>query len=251
MNKHKLSSLFFTLIFSISASAFSTDAERIDSYLVTYKSASIDNKVTMLERLQWSGISSPRLYDPMEKLLLENAGSKSTEIVGDKRKLMAHSIRALGFSGNVKYHETIMLYERDAASGNLRRYARKALVDLDKFQSWNKLIEASNVNTEDKPVEVAIYMKMMSSNDVFLQRQAARAIFHEKQTDTDLIALTAEKLKAAYLNTGIDKPAQDTAAWLCKAIGQSGIEEYADLLRDAVANSPHRKIQKYAKKYAI
>ena len=90
---------------------------------------------------------------------------------------------------------------------------------------------------------------MLSVDDPLVQRLAARAIFHEKQQDPDLLALTAEKLKALYNKDGLGGEAQDTAAWFCKAIGQSGKPEYQNLLSEVVKTTPYKKIRKHALKF--
>jgi len=162
---------------------------------------------------------------------------------------MAHQIRALGYSGNEKYRNTLMQIEKEAANRKLRNHAKKALIWLDRYKNWNKLIADADFTVEGKSIEVTNYMKMLSVDDVFVQRIAARATFHEKQRDPDLLALTAEKLKMVYMQSGLDGEAQDTAAWFCKVLGQNGYWEYGDLLSKVAADSPYKKIRKYALKY--
>ena len=77
----------------------------------------------------------------------------------------------------------------------LNRHVKKALIQLDKYNRWNQLMKKSDISIEGKSVENATSMKMLSVGDVFVQRLAARAIFHEKQQDANLLALTAEKIK--------------------------------------------------------
>ena len=252
MKKVRLISLLLVAIISMPAMAFSTDDERIDSYLELLEKTGMEKEKTkMVERLQWSGLSDPRLYDPIEKFLLENSTKKSIDIEKTTRKLMAHMLLALSYSGNEKYRTTLNQFSKNKGPGNLSKYAKRALGNLGEYGSWNRLIATSKVDVEGKSSEVASYMKMLSVDDVLIQRLAARAIFHEGQKDSDLIALTAEKLKDVYLNNNLSADAQDAAAWFCKAIGQSGISEHADFLRKVADSSPHGKIKKYASKYAI
>jgi hypothetical protein len=233
-------------VFSMTAHAFSSVDEQIDHYLEILDGDNNADKITMLQRLQWSGLSDPRLYTEIESRVIFRGFSKpvSKEATG----LLAHQIRALGYSGNEQYRSTLENIRDESKNSKLKRHAEKALSQLDDFKRWNQLIQQSDIDTEGKSAEVANYMKMLTVDDVSVQRMAARAIYWEKQQDSDLQALTAEKLKSVYLEAGLDGQAQDTAAWFCKALGQSGNPEYLELLKEVNKNTPHRKIKKHSLK---
>ena len=44
----------------------------------------------------------------------------------------------------------------------------------------------------------------------------------------------------------LDGEAQDTAAWFCKAIGQSGRIEYLNLLTEVNKYTPYNKIKRHS-----
>ena len=249
VNRIRWIGLLFFIVSFLPAYAFTTIDEQIDHYLKIMATGNYASKREMLERLQWSGLSDPRLYDELEKQparqYLTSGLNKQTI------DLLSHQIRALGYSGNEKYRNTLMEIKKEADSSKLRGHARKALIWLDRHQKWNRLIADAKITVQEKSAEVTIYMKMLSVDDVFVQRLAARAIFREKRRDPDLLALTAEKLEAVYIKKGLDKEAQDTAAWLCKAIGQSNELEYGKMLSKVAGATPYKKIRKYAKQYAL
>jgi len=232
------------MLFQVSAKAFESVDEQIASYLEIFKSGSYPASFEMLERLQWSGLSDPRLFDTFESLVLEKY--KNASFNKNERNLVGYSIRSLGYSGNPKYRATLEEVKKNASASRLRGYAKRALSDMDHFELWHKKINSSDFRVVDKPVEIGMYMKMLSVDDPFVQRLAARAIFHERQTDPELLAMAAENLENQYLQSGLDGEAQDTAAWLCKAIGQSGQAEYTALLRKIADETPYKKIRKYA-----
>ena len=240
--------LIFLLVINVPTYAFNSVDEQIDHYLGILEDGSYAFKVQMLERLQWSGLSDPRLYDEVERQLFEKylRAGLDKEAIG----LLSHQIRALGYSGNEKYRNSLAQIKKKSTNEKFRRHASKALNQLDKSKSWNKLIADSSFTVEGKSVEVATYMKMLSVDDVFVQRNAARAIFHERQRDPDLLALTAEKLEQLYMQDDLDNQTQDTAAWFCKAIGESGESEYGVLLSKVAGNTPYKKIRNYAQNYA-
>ncbi len=236
-----------SLLTMSAAMAFSTDEERINDFLNTLEVGSFQQKEQMLNRLQWSGLTSPKLYDNIAR----RVEVQYTELNLEKRQLnlVAYQVRALGYSGNEIYRKLITDVSQHAGSQKLKRHAKKALSDLDQFVVWNKLIADSSFAVESKSAEIAMYMKMLSINDFFVQRLAARAIFHEQLQDPDLLDLASEKLSVLYMDENLDAEWQDTASWLCKALGQSRPGKYAELLTIVANESPHRKIQKYARKY--
>jgi len=236
------------LLVNVSVYSFDSVDEQIDHYLVILETDNYANKVRMLERLQWSGLSDPRLYDEIEHQLLMHYQSDGRDKYAIS--LLSHKARALGFSGNEKYRNSLAQVNKGANSKRVRKHAKKALSELGKYKGWNQLIAESDINVQGKSVEVTTYMKMLNVNDTFVQRQAARAIYHEFQDDPDLLALVADRLEGLYLQDNLDKQVQDTAAWFSKALGQSGRLEYTVFLSKVAQDTPHKKIRKYAKKYA-
>jgi hypothetical protein len=221
--------------------------ERIDIYLNILSSGSMEQQKTMLNRLQWSGLSASRLFDVIEKSLMDQY--LESNLSNNQVTVLAYMARSLGYSGNEKYRSTLSTLSQDAFPPKIKRHAGKALRDLQKFSTWNALIENNDLDVEGKNSAITTYMKMLDVNDVFVQRLAARAMFHEHLRDPDLLALAANKLESLYLKSGLDGEEQDTAAWLCKAIGQSGQSEYINVLVEIASKTPYNKIRRYAQKY--
>ena len=230
------------------AQAFDSVDAQIDHYLRVLNQGSTSQKVEMLKQLQWSGLTDPRLYDPIEAQVRAQYLSKNLD--KNQINVAAHAIRALGYSGNDKYRETLAQVQTGAGERKLRSHAKKALIQLEKFNLWNMKIGLSDYPVEGKDVQTATYMKMLAIDDFAVQRLAARAIFHQYLRDPDMIALAAQKLEQAYAQPGLSKDAQDTVAWLCKAVGRAGPLEHGALLRRVAADSPYKKVRKHAQKYA-
>lgn len=247
MFKGKIAGLIILALLSTSGFAFETVDEQIDHYIKTLSKTNVNGKIKMLERLQWSGLTDPRFYDVIESNVLEQY--LRDDLSKNERKVLGHLIRALGFSGNEKYRATLKLVKEESYVHRNRGYAKKALGDMNRFGPWNKLVAESNFTAEGKSAEIVTYMKMLNTDNPSVQKLAARAIFHEEQNDNDLLVLTAEKLKAMYLKEGLDREAQDSAAWLSKALGQNGGEEFITLLIEVVDKTPYKQIRKHAAKY--
>lgn len=246
MKRLQLMLMLLALSFIPKAFAFQTNAERIESYLHILESSDNDEQEQMLSRLQWSGLSDPALYDVIEQRLLQQY-----QVMGGATSgLMAYHARALGYSGNEKYRQTLQLVSEQAANAKLRSHAARALTDLDKFSGWWSLLPAQPAQAAGQSIEAATYLQMLNTDNVFVQRLAARAIFHEGTDDEELLERAAELIRAGYLESGLDEEAEDTIAWLCKAIGQNAAASYRSLLADVADRSPSGKIAKYAGKYA-
>jgi len=245
MRFHSWVAVLLLAVASLPTAAFDTVDGQIDHYLVILEGTDQRAKIAMLKRLQWSGLSDPRLFDVIEAAPLAVIDIKKL----DKPTLQeaTHKIRTLGYSGNEKYRASLSNLKQNAANRKMRGHAAKALLDLDRFGRWNRQIAASNVKVEGKSAEVTNYMKMLGVDDVLVQRLAARAIFHEKRKDPDLLGMVAEKLKAMHAREGLNGAAQDTGAWYAKALGQSG--NYRDLLVRVNQDSPYKKIKKHSLKF--
>lgn len=236
--------LVILLLVHPTVNAFESVDEQIDHYLEVLHDGSQPSKIEMLQRLQWSGLSDARLYDAIEKQLLDQI--EGPDLDPGNYPILPYNIRALGFSGNEKYRAILEQLNAEADDRKFRSHASKALRQLDQYIEWNRLIEDSLYEVDGSSVEVGTYMKMLDVDNVYTQRLAARAIYHEKRIDPDLLALAAEKLERLNSRSILDKQEDDTGAWLCKALGESGDPEYIALLATIAGSTQHRKIKKYA-----
>ncbi len=222
--------------------AFESKDEQIDYILTQVQSAPQQQKEQILERLQWSGLSDPRLFDVFEDNLLQHYQDKYP--ADDLADLLAYQARALGYSGNEKYQKTLSLLADEAKNSSLRRHAKNGKRDLETFIQVQNALQQVQLSKGERAFEVFTYSKMLKTDDPYTQRLAARAIYHEKRDNQALLDLTAEKLQGMYMNKDLDSLAQDTAAWMCKVLKpHSGYEQ---LLTEVAENTPHRKIRRYA-----
>lgn len=124
-------------------------------------------------------------------------------------------------------------------------------IEAEVNSSFDASIDAIVVASVGVSDEVSAYMTMIGTDDAELQRSVARRIFKEKVRDPELMELIAEKLDGLYLRPGLSKLEQDTAAWFCKIIGQTGNAKYARQLAIVANSSPYKKIYQHAAKYAM
>ena len=124
-------------------------------------------------------------------------------------------------------------------------------IETEVSSSFDASIDAMIVASVGVSDEVSAYMTMIGTDDAELQRSVARKIIKEKVRDPELMELIAKKLDDLYLRPGLSKLEQDTAAWFCKVIGQTGNAKYARQLAIVANSSPYKKIYQHAAKYAM
>lgn len=247
MKNLRLIMLLLSVLFSQAAMAYGSNEERIDRFIELLNSGDYAAQEEMLNRLQWSGLSDPALFDVVQGHLLTHYQDDSA--APDLTSLLSYQVRALGFSGNERYRQTITEVSQNAASSKLRKYARKALSDLSKFSQWLSLLPPAVTPVEGQSIESATYLAMLSVENTFVQRLAARAIFHERIGDPVLLERAEAIIRSHYMNPDLDAETQDTIAWLCKDLGQNGKTQYSIFLAEVADKTPSRKIAKYAGKY--
>lgn len=235
------------LLFSAGALAYDSREEMIDDKLKILASGTVSSRIEMLERLQWSGLADERLFDAIAEMPPERYQNRNM----DKTEygLLAHRVRALGYSGNERYRSLLEDVRETGGQSRLRGHAGKALAELERFHRQNELVAQSDLAVDGKSFEVVTYMKMLDTNDVEVQRNAARAVYHERRVDSDLLAMIAEKLKAGYPRDDLSASAQDTMAWFARTLGNNAIDEYRELLVEVADNTPSKKLRRYALKY--
>lgn len=247
MKLKKLGACLLLLLLAGQALAYEDRQQFIDDKLRILASGTEPARIEMLERLQWSGLSDPALFDKIAEW--PEKSYQDDSLTTPEVTLMSYQVRALGYSGNSKYLELLENIEKSGGNSKFRRHAGKAIRDLGIFQRWNDEVAQSDFKVTGKSYEIATYMKMIASNDVTLQRLGARAVFHERREDPELLAMIADRLKASYRRDGLDAVSQDTMAWFCKVLGNNAPAEYRGLLVEVNNDTPYAKIRKYARKY--
>ncbi len=75
-------------------------------------------------------------------------------------------------------------------------------------------------------------------------REAAQSIYHTGYRDQEVLDVAAEVLLQQYRSAN-DNTSSDAMAWVCKALGNSGNGRYQPLLREVVANSGNRRLDRH------
>jgi len=194
------------------------------------------------DTFSWMGLSDTRLFDIVERRLLEDADASRDN--RNERNRVARYIRSLGFSGQTKYEPTIKKFLGDAGYD---RFARVALQDLPDYNKWNPII--SNRSSFDPKFSdnVNRVANMLRSDDLLLQRVGAKRVYFDSKDDI-LLELLAQKLRTNYARTDLnDRERSDSVAWQAKALGSSKNDKYVALLQEVGEKAVAQHVVKHAK----
>ncbi|MFT4614960.1 MAG: hypothetical protein ACI9NT_002112 [Bacteroidia bacterium] len=137
------------------------------------------DQVSAARRLEYFGLSDPALFDTIEADLLQAyKGSSNAEI-----EYTGWMVKALEFSGQKKYIDTVKIVAKGAPDKRTRDYAKAAAEVLPSYTQWNTIISSKDNYRADKSAEVNRYANMLSSGVPQLQHLAAKRISFEKCFD--------------------------------------------------------------------
>ena len=230
---------FASLIFSNFAAAVSVEDD-VQRYIQIFSGAKHLHS-DAADTFSWMGLSDTRLFDIVEKRLLEDADASRDN--RNERNRVARYLRSLGFSGQTKYEPTIKKFLGDAGYD---RFARVALQDLPDYNKWNPII--SNRSSFDPKFsdDVNRVANMLRSDDLLLLCVGAKRVYFESKEDV-LLELLAQQLRANYARTDLnDRERGDSVAWLAKALGSSRNEKYTALLQEVAGKAPTPIVARHA-----
>ena len=216
-----------------------------EEYLRVFQSGLKIEKQNAAASLAWAGISSPKLFDLIEKEVLDNYQSASSR---NSVAYVAWMIKALSFSGNEKYRATLGKVVTETKARKLRKYGTYALEQLSLYKKYNPIIAPKAWPEHKHPSLNQRLINMLKSNEYELIRIAAKQINNEYNYQPELLAAVDQAIKAHY-KTVNDPLSVDAIAWACRSIAGSRDEQYKAIIEEVSKNALNRKLRKYARKY--
>jgi len=195
------------------------------------------------DTFSWMGLSDTRLFDIVERRLLEDADASRDD--RNERNRVARYIRSLGFSGQSKYEPTVRKFVGDLPYD---RFAKNALLDLPEYNKWNPII--SNRGTFDPKLndDVNRISNMLRSDDLLLLRVGAKRVYFVGNKEDILLELLAKQLRANYARTDLgDRDRIDSVAWMVKGLGSSKNQKYVSLLEEVAEKGKAQPVVRHAK----
>lgn len=230
---------FLTSALSMPYAAARPLEEDVQAYVQVFSSSDKKPHNLAAQNLAWMGLSDTRVFDIIERLLLQDYAAAQD----DKRESdrVAHYIRALGYSGQAKYIPTLKKLQGHKIYG---RHVKIALEDRPLYEKWNPIIAdraSFNPKYDDNANRV---LNMLRSDDLLLKRVAAKRVYFDPRQD-EVLDTVAEQVQTYY--TINDPKSSDAIAWLVKALGSAKNDKYRPLLEQVAAKAPDPKVRDYAR----
>ncbi|SDI76220.1 hypothetical protein SAMN04488540_10343 [Ferrimonas sediminum] len=215
-------------------------------YQAQFDSGNRQQQIQAAGSLEWAGLSDEVLFDAVAEQL-ERVTSESNSKANQEHG--AWLLKALGFSGNEKYRPLLEKYSQKPYSKKLRKYAKQGLSLLTQHQKWNPIINDATGFEPAQPLKVNRLANMMKSDELELQRIAAKRVHFEHLYPDYLLQTLAQQLQRRVPEMDDGKLTIDTYAWMTKALAGSAETLYRPVVEEVAAKAPNKKLRKYAKKY--
>jgi hypothetical protein len=245
--KKLLGLLLALLLFNCTVTFADATAEKeIKEYITIFSEGSYTAQEKACQRLEWAGLTDTRIFDLVEKNLLagyQSADSRST--VNE----MAWLVKALAFSGQEKYRNTIAEVAANGGHKKLRKYAAQSNDMLTSYTRWNPIINDKKQYDPKQSAEANKFANMLRSDELELNLLATKRIYNEGLNDSYLLDTLKQATEKRLPEENNSKEYVDTVAWMLKTLATTRDEKYLAVVEYASTNASNRKVQKYASKY--
>ena len=244
-----LIALFFVSLFFANLLAADNRSDETESFISMLNSDLQVERIKAAKLITRSGLTDQKLFDLIQDKLL--AGYQ--ENTGSNKQIdeMSWFCKALASSGNHAYIDTLRKIANTTSSSKLQKYAKQSIGLVEKYHRDNEIIGSTKNLEEGMSLEAARVKNMLTSDKLYLQKNAAKMLVRKEVTDPSLYARVNEELKKRFMMHGAGKEQIDTMSWFCKALGASGNKEYRQTLEEVKKRAPNEKLQNFARKSLI
>lgn len=247
--KKALIGLFFFVSLqwvSISTNAALLDDE-INDYIDIFENRTFSAQRAAIGSLVGAGISSPRLYDVIEKKLQEVKSIRK----GEGLQQAAWYAKALALSGNEKYRATLTELVEGDYHKKIKRHAKNSLLRLEKYSRWNPEIAVGLADAREGNIENYRVDNMLAAKDYEVVKLGAKRVYYGKVSDPKFYEKIAGRLndESEKINES-DGMQLDAMAWMIKALGASQDQAHLPLLERLAEEASSTKVRRYAKETA-
>lgn len=237
---------FVVCMFFVQLAGAADRSSDINKYVKIFNGSSVVSQKQACKTFEWAGLSDTKIFDLVEKRLLENY----TNISKERSDYIAWLAKGLAFSGQSKYQATLAKVAKEAGHKGVRRHATKSLLDLEKYQTWNPIISSTKKHNSSVSAELNRFANMLRSGDLGLQTMVTKRINYQKLFNNEFIlsVLDAE-VKHAYLSDGKSKAYVNAVANMTKMLAASGKSKYRSTVETVAQNAANARLRKYASKY--
>lgn len=169
----------------------------------------------------------------------------------DHLKALIWATRALASSGMEQYRATIQNISKDASSKKLRKHAKKILLTFNKKIAEANAVHNTSLMDSTQTWDINQLTNMIKSDIPRLRSKSVKKIYKDHPQNTYLLDLLAHTLHdEATSHRNKYRSYTDYYAWVCRALGNSGNQDYKPLLESMSKEAHSNKVKKYAAKFA-
>ncbi len=215
----------------------------LQEFIKVYEDRSASVSKVVIGKLEFSGITDARLYDVIEKRLLDEYRSGDADDVSWLAKTLA-------YSGEEKYKKTLTQVLNTVKKSKVEMHVRKALKRLPLYRVWNVDLKKDTEGLSGDALFRKRTINMVNSSNSHLTMLGAKRIWFHHPTDKLFVAAAKNKLMADLNVSNPSRRDVDALGWLCKVLSKSGDSQYLAVLLDISRSASNRRVRSYAKKYA-
>jgi len=240
--------MFLTILMVINGTVFAQadHSEDVNKFLSMLGSKSIKTRIDALKYISRSHLSDPMLFNFIEKRLLEEYQLNTNNL--DHIDEMAWLCKALASSGNEEYRKTLQKVTDTTSVQKLKKYAKQSMDLIKEYARKNKMLAENKYTKDGMSPKAAKHMTMLKSDEISMIKDAAKELCRSIIDDQRVYDAASEVLLEMYKQKSLSKENIDTLAWLCKALGASGMEKYKTVLDEIINDTSSEKLKKHATK---
>ena len=194
-------------------------------------------------QLEFSGITDTRLFDIVEQRFIEESKAKSAAAIDH----LAWLSKALAYSGQSKYLDTLKTALKSTNNVKLKKYLEESIERSPLFSVWNVDISRDTANLRGEDLYRKRVLNMLRSSDSFLVMFGAKRVWFHHPTDSEFVRVASERLMETYNRPNPTVRDVDAIGWLCNVLGKASNPEYKPLLEKIIKESKNSRIVHYAK----
>jgi len=220
-------------------------AEDIERYVDIFSKQNSTQQIQACKELEYAGLSDARIFDLVESKLLQVYQSAKD---GDSVAYATWLTRALAYSGQGKYRNTLQAVTQHAGHRKLSKQASVSLKTLDDYTVWTPIIGNTATYNRDKSPEINRLGNMLRGQVAALQKLAATRILDSEQFDPYLLQTLQQKI-SGMLGSKADDATEEALVWMLRALASSRSADYQPTLQEAASHAASSSVRKYAANY--
>lgn len=221
----------------------------IDGYIHELQSKNLSMVSTAADKVSASGLSDKRLFEEVQKVLLE-VHQRQLQTPSDKSLSppVISLLRALASSGDFHYTAAINRLRHESKSRSARNRAKHVLGKMSWYSQRNKIMQDMSTHRKAQSLLSTRYLNMLNYSDLNMNRYAAEELYRLGAAEgvvTDQI--WSDFQKGVREDKG--KLHVDVMAWYCRVSVKLARESYRAEIEQLIDDkSVNAKIRRHCEK---